>query len=106
VCDSSQSHTPKNVEAIPKSHHNLLPYAQEYKDNGMSIRFLHSVHLVLVVIHNKNRYNLAYLTKVINCGDYIISHIQKLIKHKIKKYKKNIKIHKKRKPPLCDGVKY
>ena len=71
--DPSQSHALKNAEALSKSHHNLLPYAQEYKENEMSIRFLHSVHLVLIVIHNKNRYNLAYLINVINCGTYIIT---------------------------------
>ena len=49
--DPLQSHALKNAEALPKSHHNLLPYAQEYKDSGMSIRFLHSVHLVLIVMH-------------------------------------------------------
>ena len=96
MCDPSQSHTQKNAEAIPKSHHNLLPYAQEYKDNGISIRFLHSVHLVLVVIHNKNRYNLAYLIKVINCGNYIIPHTGRIFKQKIKDYtvvlKEGIKI--------------
>jgi len=73
VRDSSQSHAPKNAEALSKSHHNLLPYAREYKDNEMSIRFLHSVHLVLIVIHNKNRYNLAYIIvgkKVVVIGLY------------------------------------